>query len=103
MLLNDLPLFAAPAVPPLVRANDHPNAIAAAESIAPKLGGRHELVLTAFRAAGDIGLTDRELELQRTFVLWAPSTARKRRSELFQMGHLVKAGNRDGLTVWRLA
>jgi hypothetical protein len=104
MITNDLPLFATHAgTAPLHRRSDAPTAIAAAEAVADKLSGRQAMVLAAFTAAGAHGLTDRELEQRREFAQWAPSTARKRRSELFHLGRLVDGGRRDGLTVWRLA
>jgi hypothetical protein len=61
----------------------------------------HELVLQAFRDRGS--MNDRELERLPQFVDLAPSTARKRRSELFQAGRLIADGKRDGLTLWRVA
>lgn len=103
MITADLPLFAQPAVPALHRQRERATSIAAAAAQERKLSSRHQLVLEAFAAHDALGLTDRELEQLPTFALWAPSTARKRRSELFHMGRLVEADRRGGMTVWRLA
>lgn len=97
MIIGDLPLFAS------VRASDRATCRTAARRAARNLGTLHQNVLAAFTRAGDAGLTDRELEQLPEFRDLAPSTARKRRSELFQMGRLVDFGKRNGLTVWVLA
>lgn len=73
----------------------------AAAKVARKLGELHEAVLDALRSHGP--MNDRELERFPRFANLAPSTARKRRSELFQVGRLEAFGKRDGLTVWRIA
>lgn len=62
----------------------------------------HSEVMGAFIAHGP--MTDRELERLPQFAHLAPSTARKRRSELFQAGRLIATDERrDGLTVWAVA
>jgi hypothetical protein len=48
------------------------------------------------------GKTDREIERLDGFQSYAPSTIRKRRSELFQLGKLTADGERDGLTIWKV-
>lgn len=79
----------------------HRTEVDAAVKIARKVNALHELVMAAFREHGT--LTDRELERLPAFAHLGPSTARKRRSELFQLGQLISTTERrDGLTVWRL-
>jgi hypothetical protein len=73
----------------------------AAAKVARKLGELHHAVLEELRARGP--MTDRELECLARFDALGPSTVRKRRSELFQVGRLEAFGKRDGLTVWRIA
>jgi len=78
----------------------------AAGAIIPQLSKLHEQVLAVFQREG--ALTDEELEKQPEFWTCSPSTVRKRRSELFQMGKLVACGERMNargsatMTVWRL-
>lgn len=97
MILVYLPLFA---LPPAVRSTDPATSREAAARIRPQVRALHRAVWAAIDAAGAAGLTDRELEILPQFGVYGPSTVRKRRSELFQLGHLVAAGTRDRLTVW---
>ena len=60
-------------------------------------------VLHALAEAGSKGLTDRELETLPIFAARGPSTIRKRRSELFHAGRVVRIGRRDGMAVWSIA
>ena len=89
------------------RRSDPETSRKAAESLVPRLSKLHEQVLAAFQREG--ALTDEELERQPEFWTCSPSTVRKRRSELFQMGKLVACGERMNargsakLTVWRLS
>lgn len=101
MTCGDLPLFGAPAgQPPLHRAGDPLTSREAAARIAPKLSTLQQLVLTAVAGAGKRGATGRELEQLPAFAACAPSTVRKRLSELAHQGRLTDAGRRDGLTVY---
>lgn len=93
----DLPLFAAG---PMVRTGDHDTSRTAAASVAPKVSALHFQVLQALAAAGPEGLNDRQLEQLPQFAHYGPSTIRKRRSELYQLGYVTHRGTRDGLMVW---
>ena len=100
MMLTDLPLFAEPVVPPMVRRRDPGTSREAAVKVARNLSALHEQVLAALAVAGDRGLNGRELETLPCFAQCAPSTIRKRASELLHMGRVADAGKRDGLTVY---
>lgn len=93
----DLPLFAAG---PMVRTGDHETSRAAAGTVAPKVNALHAQVLQALAAAGPTGLNDRQLEQLPQFAHYGPSTIRKRRSELYQLGYVTHHGTREGLMVW---
>jgi hypothetical protein len=97
MILADLPLFA---LPPAVRRDDPATSREAAARIRPQVRALHRAVWDAIETTGPVGLTDRELEILPQFAQYGPSTVRKRRSELYQLGHLAAAGTRDRLTVW---
>jgi hypothetical protein len=96
-------------LPPLrtmVHAEAAPTEVAAADAVRPRLNHMHATVRAMFRAHG--AMTDEQLERLPALVSWAPSTARKRRSELYQAGELVSDGeavNSRGrrMVVWRLA
>lgn len=92
-----LPLFAA------ARAADLETARAAGDRVRPRVHALHAAVLDAFRAVHPTPLTDRELETRPEFARYAPSTIRKRRSELYQAGALIAVGERDRMTTWALA
>lgn len=83
------------AIAGMVRGDSPITSQAAAVAILPKLSQLQADVL----AVAD-GRTDREIERMDVFARYAPSTVRKRRSELLQQGRLRAAGDRDGLTVW---
>lgn len=92
---DELPLFAG------VRTSDPQTAHDAADAIAHKLSSLQQQVLTAFATFGDRGATGREAEGLPCFSACAPSTIRKRITELHRLGRLTEAGERDGLTVYR--
>lgn len=73
--------------------------------IARRLNELHGLVLAALREHGP--MTDEELELLPTFRGFGPSTIRKRRSELGQMGSVVACGEKQNsrnrkMLIWRV-
>jgi hypothetical protein len=103
--MADLPLFSAPnpapgGLPPMHRVADQQTSIDAAAAVLPKVRTLHEEVLAALAAAGAEGLNDRQLEQLPQFARYGPSTIRKRRSELYQLGYVTHRGTRDGLMVW---
>lgn len=98
--LSDLPLWATAKAGPMVRRRDRRTCRDAADRVRPALSSLRLAVLDAIHAAGPRGLTDRELELLHQFQDRGPSTVRKRRSELYQLGYVREAGVRDRLTVW---
>lgn len=100
MIVADLPLFASAPVTPMVRSDDRSTCSDAADRVLPKIRELHAQVLAAVRTAATDGITDRELERLPQFARYGPSTVRKRRSELYQLGYLAPAGVRDRLTVW---
>lgn len=104
--MSGLPLWEAARVPakagPMVRRRDRKTCRVAADRVRPVLSPLRLAVLDAITAAGDAGLTDKELERLPQFAALGFSTARKRRSELYQLGYLREAGVRDRLTVWTI-
>lgn len=86
-------------IPPAYRRDDPHTSKDAAQIIHPISGKLRARVLQVFVEHPD-GLTDRELERMPAFAMYGPSTVRKRRSELLQLGHLQAAGTRHGLTIW---
>lgn len=84
----------------MTRARDRQTSKDAAERVRPHLSQLQTAVLNALMAHGAAGLTDKELERLPLFQDLAPSTVRKRRSELLQLGRVREAGVRDRLTVW---
>jgi hypothetical protein len=103
--MADLPLFSgaesAPVErPPMARRRDPETSHQAAAAVLPKVHSLHEQVLSALAAAGPDGLNDRQLEQLPQFAKYGPSTIRKRRSELYQLGYVTHNGTRDGLMVW---
>lgn len=92
---TELPLFAAAS-----RVTDPDTSRRAGEKVR-KLGtSLHEAVIDALAYHGP--RTDRELEQLPQFAHYGPSTVRKRRSELYAAGHVIAAGERNGLTLWTL-
>jgi hypothetical protein len=88
---------------PAFRIPDHSTSIAAAEKIAPVRSQLQQDVLAAFWINGP--MTDGELEKLPQFVDCAPSTIRKRRSELYDKGRgvIVKTEDRrGGMIVWKV-
>ena len=84
----------------MTRVGDHQTSIEAARRVSAKLSELQRQVLQAFRDLGP--MTDGQLEELPIFDDQGPSTIRKRRSELYRAGLLVKAG-RDAersMTIW---
>lgn len=104
--VSGLPLWEAAiraaAAGPMVRRRDRRTCRDAADRVRPVLSPLRLAVLDAVTAAGEAGLTDKELERLPQFAALGFSTARKRRSELYQLGYLREAGVRDRLTVWTI-
>lgn len=92
---DELPLFAG------ARASDPQTSHLAADRVTEKLSSLQQQVLTAFALIGERGGTGREVEGLPCFAECAPSTVRKRITELHRLGRLAEAGERDGLTVYR--
>jgi hypothetical protein len=85
----------------LVRIPDHSTSIAAAEKIAPVRSKLQEWVLAAFNRLGP--MTAGECEQLTCFDDCAPSTVRKRISELYKAGELVETGiKRNGMKEWKV-
>lgn len=76
----------------LVRPTDPAPAHAAAVALLPRRSKLQRLVLAAFQRAQPSPLDDDMLERLDEFARYAPSTIRKRRSELVQAGWLVAVG-----------
>lgn len=102
-VIEDLgPLFQVP--PDMVRHPDHETSLAAARGLLPHLTELQERVLDAFRTRGP--MTDEFCEQLHQFSDCAPSTVRKRRSELVALGKLQcvgRAPNTNGtasMKVW---
>ena len=72
--------------------NDPVTSVAAAVALQPRLSKLHQQVMRAIRDHGP--LIDTELEELPQFDRYAPSTLRKRRSELYQAGHLRRVAVR---------
>lgn len=85
----------------MVRGTDAIESQRASADVLPKLSEIQRLVMQSFAQYGP--LNDRELESLPCFKGLAPSTARKRRSELVQMGRLVKVGRRDKMSLYDVA
>lgn len=90
----------------MVRQGDHETSTAAAEKVVKFRNRLQESVLEAFRELGD--MTDWTLENLDRFRTYGPSTIRKRRSELYQLGLLKAVGKqrRDNgipMTIWSIA
>lgn len=82
-------------LPPAVRRRDPSTSHDAADRHPRSLGALHQEVMDAFRTAERERrtLTDEELERLPQFAHLAPSTVRKRRSELYQAGWVREAGS----------
>ena len=100
--MTDLDLFDTGHLRRMVHHNAIRTEVDAAAKVLKVCGRLHSEVMGAFIANGP--MTDRELERLPQFAHLAPSTARKRRSELFQAGKLIATDERrEGLTVWGAA
>lgn len=75
---------------PMVRNTDPQTSRESAEVIRPELGKIQRIVLGAFAHHGP--MTARQLEQLDTLKGYAPSTARKRLSELWKAGYLETCG-----------
>jgi hypothetical protein len=85
----------------LHRTGDHDTSIAAAEKVDRETRWIQGLVVKAFREHGP--MTDNELEALPEFADFKKTTARKRRTELFQAERLIKTRHRrGGQAVWSL-
>ena len=85
----------------MVRTNGHATSVDSALKIAKVRSGLQERVLEAFYQLGP--MTDGEVEKLERFASCAPSTIRKRRSELYQAGVLIKTEDRrNGMIVWKV-
>ena len=98
--INDGLFAEQPELRPLVRHQDSDTSKEAAQSIADSLDGKRAIVKALFELHGI--LTDLDLERLQECSHWAASTARKRRTELWQAGILVKVGKKDGAAQWCL-
>ncbi len=86
----------------MFRRPDHETSIAAARSVLPCRSELQSMILAALVMRG--AMTDGELESMPAFKIYAPSTVRKRRSELFQAGQVAPTGEvRKRMKVWRAA
>lgn len=100
--MTDLDLFDTGHVRRMTHHNAMRTEVDAAQRILKVCGRLHSEVMGAFIAHGP--MTDKELERLPQFAHLSPSTARKRRSELYQAGKLIATDERrEGLTVWRPA
>lgn len=83
----------------MVRVPDHQTSIDAAKAILPCRTVLQQQIINALLVHGP--MTDGELEGLRIFAAYGPSTVRKRRSELFHDGRIIRTGDRrDGMNVW---
>lgn len=105
MMPAELDLFAPEPTVAASRRRDPETSHEAARRVGAKLSVLQGQVLTAIRLAGQRGMTDRELERLPGFAKLAPSSVRKRRSEIAHAEPplIYGDGTRDGLTVWRAA
>ena len=76
----------------MVRNPDHDTSTDAATSLLDNLSDMERQVFEAFKREGP--MNDEELGMQPEFSLWAESTARKRRTELFQANVVVQVGTK---------
>lgn len=93
-------------LPPPSRRGDHVTSILAGEAVQRRASALHRIILDRFDEFGR--LTDEQLEHMPCFADLAPSTVRKRRSELYQMGILKQVStvtNSRGrqMIVWGIA
>ena len=90
---------------PKSRATDPVTSLLASKSLKPHMHRLHTVCLEKFKLYGP--MTDEQLEECPGFDEYAPSTVRKRRCELAEMGLIVPAGNKQNkrgrmMIVWRL-
>ena len=89
-LARQLALFPAQTAITMIHRGDPVTSRHAAVGLLPRLGSIHARVLDAFRRLGP--MHDERLENSPEFAKYAPSTIRKRRSELYHAGRLVQRG-----------
>lgn len=94
-------LFASPTPRRMTHRRPSPTETKAATKVLAICSGLQAEILEALAWHGP--MTDRELERLSQFAKYAPSTVRKRRSELYQGRRVVADGTREGLTIWRRA
>lgn len=95
----------------MVHGDDPSTSRVAARKIKVRLGTLHRRVYAAvdrYMSADGQGITDEELERLSEFNSYGPSTIRKRRSELYQAGHIASDGERvntrgQKMLTWRTA
>ena len=92
--------------PPTYRRSDPAPSRLAAEAVGRRASALHNEILDCFDQFHR--LTDEQLESLPCFGHLAPSTVRKRRSELFQRGRLVADGTQENsrgrvMTRWKIA
>jgi hypothetical protein len=92
---------------PMVHRTDYATSVAAAEAVRPHVSPLMWTVHAELARLGDA--TDAELERLAVFDNYAPSTVRKRRTDLYQLGMVEPTGEtrqapgrRCALTVWRV-
>jgi hypothetical protein len=92
----------------MVRRGDHATSRAAAVAVEPRLSELQAEIMAALRHHG--AMTDEEIERLSCFSMYAPSTVRKRRTDLYKMGRVralkEKRMNALGtalMTVWTVA
>lgn len=72
----------------MVRRDNPSTSVAAAHIIRPRVTKLQQRVLEAFAHYGP--MTDEELERLEQFSNYGPTTVKKRRTELYQSGHIVR-------------
>lgn len=83
----------------MVRKADAEEPRIAARAVLPATHGLRERIYAILLSEG--GKTDRELETRPEFQHFAPSSVRKRRSELFSVSRVARDGRRDKMAIWR--
>lgn len=85
----------------MVRGNDSWESQRAAVDVLSKCAWVKRRILEIIATEG--AQTDGELELRPEFDGLGASTVRRRRTDLFQAGKLVRAGRRDKMACWEIA
>ena len=95
-----LGLFNRPSPETMSRATDPDTSHEAAARVLPSCTALQGQIMEKLRMFPKTGLTAGELEAMQDFKGLAPSTVRKRVSELYHAGNLRIMGRRDGMNVW---